>query len=53
MIFDTAPIFVVEPKPKWLGNALHQPKYGGTVYKIQIGINFLGWICCYTGPHLG
>ena len=30
-----------------------QPKYGGHVYKLQVAINFLGWIVYYSGPHFG
>jgi hypothetical protein len=46
-MFDTCPIVVTE------GPGLFQPKYGAPVYKLQIGINFLGWITDATGPHLG
>ena len=50
---DTAPIYVLEPTNKALRDMLAQPKYGGCVYKFQIAVNFLGWICYYSGPHHG
>lgn len=50
---DTVPIYVSEPKDKQLSDLLMQPKYGGHVYKLQVAINFLGWIVYYSGPHYG
>ena len=50
---DTAPVYVVEPDDEQLTEKLMQPKYGECVYKFQVAVNHLGWICCYTGLHYG
>jgi hypothetical protein len=50
---DTAPIFVQQPDDIQLARLLFQPKYGSHVYKIQVAVNFLGWIVYYSGPHFG
>ena len=50
---DCAPIYVQRPTNKDLENALFDGKTGkGHCYKIQIGINFLGWIVMYTRMHI-
>ena len=53
LFVDCAPVYVVEPKDEQLQKLLIQPKYGAHVYKIQVAVNFLGWICMYTGLHHG
>ena len=50
---DTAPIFVKEPRNRQLAALLMQPKYGCCVYKFQIAVSHMGWICYYSGPHHG
>ena len=50
---DTAPVMVVEPDDEQLADLLIQPKYGQCVWKFQVAVNHLGWICCYTGLHYG
>lgn len=52
-IVDTVPIYVLAPQNKVLNQSLYNPKYGGTIYKAQIGIDFLGRIILFSGPHLG
>ena len=52
-IVDTFPLHVLQPHNSTLRRALFNPKYGGCVYKGQLGINFLGAIVLCTGPHLG
>ena len=53
---DCAPIWVSRPKNKVLENALFSQKGkkggAGHCYKMQLGVNFLGWIVMYTGLHL-
>ena len=36
-----------------LRQRLFHPKYGGCVYKVQVAVNFLGWICYWSGLHEG
>ena len=50
---DTTPLFVKQPTDDDLRQRLFHPKYGGCVYKIQVAVNFLGWICYWSGPHEG
>lgn len=52
-IVDTFPIRVLKPVNSTLRKALFNPKYDDCVYKVQLGINFLGEIVLCTGPHLG
>jgi len=52
-IVDTLPVYVQQPSNSTLKRLLYNPKYGGTVYKLQLGIDFLGRIILFTGPHLG
>jgi hypothetical protein len=49
---DTFPIRVWKPKHQCLQRTLFTNKYGTTVYKVQIGVPFLGHIVLCTGPHL-
>jgi hypothetical protein len=51
-IVDTFPIRVEKPKDSTLRKALFSGKYATTVYKVQLGITFLGQIVLCTGPHL-
>ena len=50
---DCAPINYVEPADSVLCGLLMQPKYGCCCYKIQVAVNFFGWIVYYSGPHHG
>ncbi len=50
---DTVPIYVQQPQNSTLRHMLYNPKYAGTVYKMQIGIDFLGRIVLFSGPHIG
>jgi len=50
---DTFPIYVVNPRSRYLFNLLNNPKYNGPVYKYQMACDFLGRIILFTGPHLG
>jgi hypothetical protein len=50
---DTTPIFVEMPRNSFRARALFNPKYGWSVYKVQIGVDFLGRIILFSGPHLG
>jgi hypothetical protein len=43
---------VWKPKHRLLRKALFANKYKVTVYKVQLGISFLGHILVCTGPHL-
>lgn len=49
---DTFPIEVEKPEHRELRRALFTNKYGTTVYKVQLGVSFLGQILFCTGPHL-
>lgn len=49
---DTFPIEVEKPEHRELQQALFTNKYGTTVYKVQLGVSFLGQILFCTGPHL-
>jgi hypothetical protein len=50
---DTTPVFVECPRKSSAARGLFNPKYGWTVYKAQVGIDFLGRIILFSGPHLG
>lgn len=52
-IVDTVPVTVLQSVDHTLHHALNNPKYGHTVYKAQLSIDFLGRIIVFTGPHLG
>jgi hypothetical protein len=52
-VVDTVPIYVQQPQNSFLSKALYNPKYASTIYKIQLGFDFLGRIVVYSGPHLG
>ena len=52
-IVDTVPVYVLAPQDSTLNHWLYNPKYGGTIYKAQIGTDFMGRIILFTGPHLG
>ena len=52
-LIDCAPIFVRDPTDSFWSSLLFQGKYNGAVFKIQVAINFLGWIVLYTGLHAG
>lgn len=52
-IVDTVPFTVLQPIDPTLNHAIYNPKYGHTVYKAQVGIDFLGRIVLFSGPHLG
>lgn len=41
---DTFPVTVLEPVDTTLASAIRNPKYMHTVFKAQIGIDFLGRI---------
>ncbi len=41
---DTFPMYVQQPINSELRKALYNPKYGGCVYKGQLGIDFLGML---------
>ena len=50
---DCAPIYVERPDDAVMEHALFDGKSGkGHCYKIQVAINFLGWIVMYTGLHI-
>jgi hypothetical protein len=49
---DTFLIEVQKPKDSQHRWALLTNKYHTTVYKVQLGISFLGTILFCTGPHL-
>ena len=52
-LIDCAPIDIQRPDDPVMENALFNGKAGeGHCWKIQIAINFLGWIVMYTGLHL-
>lgn len=50
---DTFPVRVQHPKNSELCRALFNPKYGTTVYKVELIVDFLGRITSFSGPHLG
>ena len=50
---DTTPLFVKQPTDDDLRQRLFHKKYMACVYKIQVAVNFLGWICYWSGPHEG
>jgi hypothetical protein len=52
-IVDCAPVFVRQPVDRFWQSLLFQYKYGACCLKIQVAINFLGWIVFYTGMHAG
>lgn len=52
-IVDCCPVNMVEPKDPALCALLMQPKYGCCCYKLQVAVNFFGWIVYYSGPHHG
>jgi len=52
-IIDTFPIYVSQPKTYRLAKLLFNGKYKRCIYKIQLGIDFLGRIIVFSGPHLG
>jgi len=52
-MIDCCPIWVAEPTDPFWSDLLFQGKYGGSCFKIQIGINWLGWIVLFTGLHVG
>ena len=52
-MIDCCPIWVAEPTDPFWADLLFQGKYGGSCFKIQIGINWLGWIVLFTGLHVG
>lgn len=52
-IVDTLPIYVQQPVNSILSHMLYQPKYKNHVYKMQLGVDFLGRIILFSGPHWG
>jgi hypothetical protein len=50
---DTTPIYVQQPQNSTLRSALFNRKYSWTIYKLQISVDFLGRIVCFSGPHIG
>ena len=52
-LVDTLPIYVPHPSSFAMRKLLYQPKYKACVFKMQLGVNFLGQIVLWTGPHLG
>ena len=52
-LVDVFPVYVPAPTRYSLAKLLFQPKYNHCVFKIQLGVNFLGEIILWTGPHLG
>jgi len=52
-MWDTLPIYVLHPVNSLLRKALWNGKYGTTVYKYLLGIDFLGRIVCEDGLFLG
>lgn len=52
-LVDVFPVYVNHPSRYSLAKLLFQPKYKRCVWKIQLGVNFLGDIILWTGPHLG
>jgi hypothetical protein len=53
VIVDCAPVMVQDCIRTFWRDQLFQGKYHAPCFKIQIGINFLGWIVLYTGLHIG
>ena len=49
---DTFPLRVCQATGE-IAAFMANPKYGETVFKGQIGLTMEGFICVYTGPHLG
>jgi hypothetical protein len=47
------PIWVAEPTDPLWSDLLFQGKHWGSCFKIQIGINWLGWTVLFTGLHVG
>ena len=52
-IVDTFPVYVTGSSTFANAQLIWGAKYERYIYKIQIGINFLGNIVLWTGPHLG
>ena len=52
-LVDTTPVYVQTPTDSQMRKLLYNPKYGRTVYKLQIGIDFLGRIVLFSGLHFG
>merc|ERR1711918_326001 len=50
---DCAPVLTKDSSDAFWRDSIYQHKYGSCCFKIQLGINFLGWIVLYTGLHLG
>lgn len=50
---DTFPVERLQPEDSYLAKSLYNPKYGGTVFKFQNVVDFLGRIVYFSGPHLG
>lgn len=50
---DTFPVYVSQPEDGLLARSLYNPKYGGCIYKFQLGCDFLGRNNLLTGPHMG
>ena len=50
---DVCPIYVPTPHHFSESRLLFQPKYEACVFKLQVGISFMGNIILWTGPHLG
>jgi len=51
-MIDTMPVYVLNLTDLMLRKCLYNPKYGGTIYKVQVAIDFLGRIIFIGGPHL-
>jgi hypothetical protein len=52
-IVDTFPIYTYNPENMLYSSSLFNPHYGGTIFKFQIMIDFLGRLLLFSGPHLG
>jgi len=50
---DTFPIVVQQPLCSFHKRNLYNPKYKNTIYKVQLGCDFLGRIIVFSGMHLG
>lgn len=52
-IFDTLPVYIQTPQDPVRYRLFYNGKYGAHVYKLLLGIDFLGRIIFISGPHLG
>lgn len=50
---DTFPIRLEKPTNYRARKLLYNPKYGTTIVKVEMIVDFLGRIISFSGPHLG